>query len=303
VRLFRRYRPDAVLLYGQFAGFYGALASRLTGVPAVYEAHFPSFVTDGGVATRVRNHAVEWATCRLSCVTTTVSRADLQEYLRRGLQYPSRIHLVANGVNVASADPAYVDLLRRQLLGSGDFLVLGPGRLYDQKGFDVLLAAIPRVVEQCPPARLAIVGEGPSRNALESFVDVHRLTHAVRFYDFQRNLGAWMEAADLVVVPSRYEPGGLVAREAMAVGRAVIASDVQGLSEAIEHGRTGYLVHPDDPGALADAIVGLLRDGELRETLGRRARDAAAARFRREAMWEGYEGVLAALGVVPPPFD
>lgn len=285
---------DVVLLYGQFAGFYGAMASRLVGVPAIYEAHFPSFVTDAGPISRLRNHLAEWVSCRLARVTTVVSEADRSEYLRRRLQTANRLFLVPNGVRRSGATPEDSQALRVKLLGRGRFLLLAAGRMEHQKGFDVLLKAMPAVVESIPDVRLALIGEGPGRRTLEALIIQLGLSGIVMMYDFQRPLDRWLYAADVVVVPSRYEPGGLVAREAMAAGCPVVASNVQGLAETILHGTTGLLVPPDDPQRLADTLKGLLSDPELRERFGAAARVAAES-FSREAMWAGYEHVIGQL--------
>jgi glycogen(starch) synthase len=293
--MFRSNSADAVLLYGQFAGFYGAMASRLAGVPAVYEAHFPSFVTDAGGMSRIRNFAAEWVTCRLSGETTVVSEADRREYVRRGLQKPARLHLVPNGVRTPTADPALVQSLRQQLLGGGRHLLLAAGRMEDQKGFDVLLQAMPTVVRHCPGVRLALVGDGPRKGSLEAIVSQGELSEVVKFHPFQATLDAWILASDVVIIPSRYEPSGLIAREAMAAGRVVVASDVQGLGEAIVHNSTGVLVSPNDPRSLAEALMELLGNDGVGKRLANAARVAAVEKFSREAMWADYESVITGL--------
>jgi glycosyltransferase involved in cell wall biosynthesis len=136
------------------------------------------------------------------------------------------------------------------------------GRLSEEKGVDELLAAtseLPRV----------IVGDGPLRD---------RVPDAVGFVA-PRELGRYYERAAVVVCPSRREGYGVVAREAMAHGRPVVATAVGGLADAVEDGVTGLLVPPRDPVALRAAVERLLADGELRRTLGANAREAAAERF------------------------
>jgi glycosyltransferase involved in cell wall biosynthesis len=295
VRLFRSNSADAVLLYGQFAGFYGAVASRLTCVPAVYEADFPSFVTDAGVVSRIRNFVAEWVTCRLSRQTTVVSEADRREYVRGGLQKPTRLHLVPNGVRTPTADPARVQSLRHRLLDGGQYLLLAAGRMENQKGFDVLLHAMPAIVRRCPGVRLALVGDGPCKGSLAAIVTQEGLSDVVKFHPFQATLDAWILASDVVVIPSRYEPSGLIAREAMAGGRVVVASDVQGLSEAIEHDRTGVLAPPNDPASLSEALLELLGNDGVGKRLANAARVTAVEKFSREAMWARYESVLTGL--------
>lgn len=143
--------------------------------------------------------------------------------------------------------------------------VLFVGRLSAEKGVDELLEAtvgLPRVV----------VGDGPLRT---------RVADAVGFVP-PAELGAYYARAALVVCPSRREGYGVVAREAMAYGRPVVASAVGGLFDAVEHERTGILVPPGDPAALRAAVVRLLGDRQLRERMGAAGRERA----RSEWSWD-----------------
>jgi glycosyltransferase involved in cell wall biosynthesis len=143
--------------------------------------------------------------------------------------------------------------------------VLYVGRLSEEKG-------IHELVEAAAGLPLVVVGDGPLRDILSQtvgFVPHHEL-------------GAYYERAAVVVVPSRREGFGFVAHEAMAYGRAVVASDVGGLSEAIADGVTGLLVPPRDVVALRAALSRLLADPALRERLGAAARAKAAA----ELSWD-----------------
>ena len=156
------------------------------------------------------------------------------------------------------------------------------GRLVPEKGLDVLLEAFRRVRERLPEARLVIAGDGPERDALALRVaalgqgrHVERLGHRPRAELDARLGSAWVQA-----VPSIWEePFGLVAPEAMMRGVAVVASDAGGLSEIVEDGRTGRLVRRGDPGALAEALLGILSDRELAERMGRAGRERALEHF------------------------
>ena len=144
--------------------------------------------------------------------------------------------------------------------------VLFVGRLSEEKGIDELLAATDGLLR-------VIVGDGPLRD---------RVPDAVGFVP-PGTLGQYYERAAVVVCPSRREGYGMVAREAMAHGRPVVATGVGGLLDAVEDGVTGLRVPPRDPVALRAAIERLLGDVELRRRLGAAAREAAAARFSWEA--------------------
>jgi glycosyltransferase involved in cell wall biosynthesis len=143
--------------------------------------------------------------------------------------------------------------------------VLFAGRLSREKGILEFLAATEGL-------RRVIVGDGPLRD---------RVPDAVGFVSRAELELAYARAA-VVACPSRREGYGVVAREAMAVGRPVVATAVGGLVDAIEDGLTGRLVEPGDPAALRAAIEGLLADEALRLRLGAAAREAARARFSWE---------------------
>lgn len=144
--------------------------------------------------------------------------------------------------------------------------VLYVGRLSEEKG-------VRELAEAARGLPLVVVGDGPLRALLPQAVGF--VPHA--------ELGEYYEAASVVVVPSRREGYGVVAREAMAYGRAVVATDVGGLPDAIEDGVTGVLVPPNDPAALRAALERLLGDAELRVRLGAAARERARAAFSWEA--------------------
>jgi glycosyltransferase involved in cell wall biosynthesis len=147
--------------------------------------------------------------------------------------------------------------------------ILFVGRLSEEKGIAELLEATSDV-------RRVVVGDGQLRD---------RVPDAVGFVS-PNDLGRYYERAAVVVCPSRREGYGVVAREAMAHGRPVVATNVGGLVDAVEDGVTGLLVHPRDPSALRAAIERLLSDEGLRRRLGVAARDTARERFSWEAATE-----------------
>jgi len=147
--------------------------------------------------------------------------------------------------------------------------VLFVGRLSEEKG-------IRELVEATAGLRRVVVGDGGLRDLVPD---------AAGFVP-PRELGPYYERAAVVVCPSRREGYGVVAREAMAYGRPVVATWVGGLADAVEDGVTGLLVPPRDARALREAIEGLLADGELRRRLGSAGRERARERFSWPAATE-----------------
>jgi len=165
-------------------------------------------------------------------------------------------------------------------------LILFVGRIAPLKGIDTLLEAIGLLCEQgfldAVPIAVAVIGGEPDASrdelsaamqSLERFCEERGLKEIVRFLGRrdQDSLPYYYSAADVVVVPSHYESFGLVALEAMACGRAVVASETGGLAFLIRDGETGFHVPAGDPSALAGRLAELLSDPGLREQMGKEA--------------------------------
>jgi glycosyltransferase involved in cell wall biosynthesis len=158
--------------------------------------------------------------------------------------------------------------------------VVFAGRLVREKGVDVLLHAFEKVVSRIPEALLMIIGDGPEKVKLDRLIgelglnsNISMLGHLSRSETERYCAKAWVQA-----VPSRWaEPFGLVAAEAMMRGTPVVASACGGLTEIIQHGKTGFLVPPDDVNAWAEILIHLLDDLTWAEQIGQAARTFAQA--------------------------
>lgn len=164
-------------------------------------------------------------------------------------------------------------------------------RLEAEKGHPTLIDAWPHVLAEFPDATLLIVGEGSRREALEAQVAALGISRSVVFTGRRDDVPAVTAALDVAVLPSYREAQGLTILEAMALSRPVVASNVGGIPEMIEDGRTGLLVPPHDAGALASAITRLLRDHPLADTLARTAHDMVHERFCVELMARAVETI------------
>lgn len=223
---------------------------------------------------------------------------DCLEWIRSsaGDRVAARTHVVHNGVR----EPAFTP----PAAGRASASLVVVGRLAERKGQDVAIAATALVRQAGFDVTLTLVGDGYP--GYEGHVDgLHALAAAqgvagvTVFAGFQ-DPAPYVSAADVVLVPSRVEPFGLVAVEALLLGRAVVASRVGGLPEIVRDGETGVLVEPDDPGALADAVIGLLSDPAGRDALGQAGRADARARFSMDTYAVRLAGVVLDRSTRPP---
>jgi glycosyltransferase involved in cell wall biosynthesis len=183
--------------------------------------------------------------------------------------------------------------------------VLFVGRLAEKKGVRYLINAWPLVQTSHPNAKLVIVGDGPERKGLEDLANGLRLTDAVEFVGGLPNdeLPAYYAAADVLVAPSIVSRSGdteglpVVILEAAASGTPIVASNVGGIADAIEHERTGLLVEPASPAAIADAIKRLLDDRRLCTALVRGARRAVVERYSWDVVADQYDALFRSLPV------
>lgn len=182
----------------------------------------------------------------------------------------------------ASARPG---VFRREIGTAEEPLVGFIGRLVMQKGVDILLRAFAIVERRHAKARLVLAGDGPQRVALERLARSLGLRR-VSFLGWRADTANILADVDLLAMPSRWEGFGLVALEAMAFGKPVVAARVSALPEIVVPEETGLLVPPGDPEALADAILAILADPSRAAAMGLAGRDRVRREFTVERMAE-----------------
>jgi len=175
---------------------------------------------------------------------------------------------------------------QRYGVGYGEKLVLCVGRLVPQKGIEYFIRAIPNIAKRYPEAKFVIVGEGWSRDLLEAEARASGQNRKIQFTGFasDKEVINLMTSADVLVVPSVYEPFGIVALEGMATGVPVIASQVGGLSEVIEHDRTGLFVFPRSSESIAWGIDRVLSDPDHAKWLTENAKEKLHKAYSWEAV-------------------
>jgi glycogen(starch) synthase len=255
------------------------------GVPLVATVHATEAGRHSGWLPAELNrciHSVEWW-LTYEARRVLVCSGYMRWEVSRLFDLPAgKVEVIENGVAERSfaARPAAVRAARRRYGGAGP-LVLYAGRLVYEKGVQDLLAAVPRLRRRFPGLRVVIAGDGKYRPELVAEAKRRRLGRAVEFAGFVSGdeLPALYGAADCVVVPSRYEPFGLVALEAAAAGGPLAVSATGGLAEFVTPGETGVTFPPGEPAALAGAVSSVLSDEVLARRLARQARRLVSERY------------------------
>jgi lipopolysaccharide/colanic/teichoic acid biosynthesis glycosyltransferase/glycosyltransferase involved in cell wall biosynthesis len=284
-------------------GFVGRLAARLAGVPIiVHTAHGFAFHEGSPPSVRRVYTALERLAAHWCDRIVSVSEFHRDWAVELGICGPSRILAIPNGIEPLEPN-AHVssDDIRRQLGAQpGDLLVLAVTRLAADKGLRYLVEA----AAQLPADRrihVAIAGEGPEHGRLEQLAADLGLADRVTFVGFRKDVGDLLAACDVVVLPSQREGLSISLLEAMAAGKAIVATSIGSQREVAAKGEMALLVPPADANALRDGILRLAEDPALRDRLAFLARAVYERHYTEERMLESYRQLY--LGLLEQPSD
>lgn len=222
---------------------------------------------------------------------TTVSTFTADKLKECGVP-PSKIHIIEPCPHIdgttAHVPQQDCDRLNEQYHLAGKKVLLTVTRLVERKGIDMVITALPRVLQKIEEAVYVIVGDGPHRETLEKIVRVRGLQQQVIFIGSVTDgeLAAWYTRSDIFVMPSRELPNGdvegfgIVFLEAGSFGKPVVAGNSGGISDAVQDGVTGFLVDPADDTMIADAIIAILRTPEGAATMGKHAQRRVETQFQ-----------------------
>lgn len=283
-RILRRERPDVLHTHNPKPGIYGRVVGRLAGVPIVVNTVHGLYATpDDRLAKRAVVYALEAVASRFSDAELVQSAEDHRLLVRWRITPRARTRLLGNGVDLERFDPTR-DVAARQreraALGvDDDAVVIGTvGRLVAEKGYLEVFEAARRLGR-----RAVVVVAGPDdpdkRDRLDRRVLEAARAAGVRFLGMRDDIESFYAALDVFVLASHREGYPRSAMEAAAMALPVVATDIRGCREVVDHGRTGLLVPVRDAVALAEALAALVDDPERRRVMGRAARRLAEERF------------------------
>jgi glycosyltransferase involved in cell wall biosynthesis len=287
-RVLRRLRVDVVNTHSGRDTLLAGIAARL--IPnrprIVRTRHLILPITSKATYSVLPDHVV--------CVSHAV-----QEYLASAGVPADMLSTVPTGVDTARFDPAATEATLRTELGiAADVPLIGTvAILRMKKGYQDLIAAIPRVLATVPDAHFVFAGNGPQRENIERALTEANVNDRVHLLGLRSDIPQVLKSLDVFVLPTHQEALGTSYIEAQAMGVPVIGTRVGGVPDTMIEGETGLLVPPHDPPALADAIIALAGDRELRQRMSAAGRRWVLEEYTVERMAERmhalYERVLA----------
>jgi glycosyltransferase involved in cell wall biosynthesis len=271
LRIIKRKQIDVLHLHGYGATTFGRMAAGIRRVPAILHEH--ANLTDTPWFQKLADAALEPETD----IALAVSESTAEFVIKARQLPPDKVKVVYLGVPLdefSRARGADEIAAARAELGAapGDLVVGTVTRLHESKGNSYLVDAARLVLNQRPDARFVLVGEGPLRPALEAQAAGLGLGGRFLFAGFAKDVARVVSAFDLSVFPSLWEGTPLTVFEALAMGRPIVATDADGLTDVLTHDRDALIVPKRDPGALAAGILRLMADPVERSRLGEAAR-------------------------------
>jgi glycosyltransferase involved in cell wall biosynthesis len=228
---------------------------------------------------------LDWSIYRRYAQIVAVSEEVCEALLRWLPGLGDKVQVVPNSVDPARfrVPDSQLHPIRQELrINEEERDILYAGRLIPAKGPDVLLEALLHLSAENMSIRVLVAGDGPLEETLRKQATVSALDGRVTFLGLRKDIPLLLNLADLVVLPSRWEGLPIILLEAMAARRPVVATAVGGIPEVIEHGVSGWLVPPEDPLVLAEAIALLLESPDLCECLGDEAFRRVCAQYSAE---------------------
>ncbi len=199
-----------------------------------------------------------------------------------------KIEIILNAVKIGVEETRQVHPLLNELKEKGYTLIGVIGRLSEQKGIDVFIRAMKHIIKEYPSVRGIIIGDGEQREELQSLVCKCHLENKVYFLGYQEHVTGMIKQLDFAAMPSRWEGFPLTPIELFAMEKTLVASDIGGINEIVEHGKNGLLIPKDDVKLLCRAIKELLDNKALRQVLETNGRRDYEKKYSYQSLLNHY---------------
>ncbi|HEY8920840.1 MAG TPA: glycosyltransferase family 4 protein [Chitinophaga sp.] len=296
-RFLQQQQIDMVHVHGTRANTNVLWAARSLQLPLIYTIHGWSFHEGLNPMMKRARIAAEKFITRKAQVNICVSEANRQTGLQAFGSF--RAEVIRNGVNLQKFDPAVIYPDVRTAVGiPADHLVVGYiARMTYQKDPVTMIRAFAAATQQVKDVTLLMVGGGELKQTAIDTAQALGIADKVVFLDFRQDVPAVLKAMDIYCLPSLWEGFPIGVLEAMAMGKAVIATDVDGTREAVTHEQNGLLVPPANPEALTAAMVRLLQDFYLRKQLQQKAVKTIQTTYNVTGMTRSIENIYEAISL------
>jgi glycosyltransferase involved in cell wall biosynthesis len=290
-KIIREQKPEIVHTHSGKAGILGRLAARRAGVPVIiHHIHGPSFGNFQGAMANFVFTAAERRAGQITDHFFCSASAMTKLYLAAGIGKPDSFTRIFSGFNLEPFMRATNDLALRQKLGLGEnhFVIGKIGRLFKLKGHTDLIAAFARILPQAPHARLLFIGDGSLRNEIENQIDALGLDGKVIFAGLLPpcEVARYVGIMDCLAHLSYREALSRALPQALAAGKPVVAYDFDGADEVCLENETGFLVSTGDIDTVAQRLLQLAKEPELREKFGEAGMAFVRENFSIEKMVE-----------------
>ncbi len=283
-RLLKQVKPDIIHTHNTHALIDGTLAGIMEKVSCIIHTDHARQFPD-----TKHNMILERLLSKFVFKIVAVSQYSKNDLIRYEKMDVNKIQVIYNGVP-NNKKIIETKKLRDEFSLRDSCPILGyVGRLSEEKGCQTLLAALPKIVEKFPQTKLLIVGDGPFRRNLEKKVKIFNLTHYVQFFGKRVDVDNFYQIFDIYILPSFREGLPLSLLEAMSHRNPVIASDVGGIGEVIEDGKSGFLIESGNSDLLAEKVTDVLIDKKTMSDIGERAFQRYCEMFNVENMVKEYE--------------
>jgi L-malate glycosyltransferase len=287
-RFLRRSRIDLIHAH-QYTPFFYALTARLLyhRPPILFMEHgrhFPDFPRRKRI---LFNRLLLERRDRVVGVGEAVRQALIHN---EGIR-PQRVSVIYNGIDLAKYSRPCLDRVgvRKELnLDVNDFVIIQVARMDYLKDHATALRTLRRLADRNARVRLVLVGDGPELEKVQELAKQLDLVPITRFLGTRKDVDRLLPAADLFLLTSISEGIPLTVIEAMAAGLPVVATNVGGMAEVVEEGKTGFLAPAGDDATLADRIHHILNNSDLRMKMGQAGKSRAYQVFSQEQMVAGY---------------
>lgn len=300
-RIFTREKPDVVHLNSSKFGGLGAVAAFIYKITSnrlpvtIFTAHGWPFNEDRNFLTRIIIYFFSWFTAVFADIVINIAKTDYKQSLKFPLLASNKFIYIPNGIELSDQYFLSPAESRKNLeLEKEQFIIGTIAELTKNKGLNYLIDGINQIKFEIKSlkhaqhrtagfsagCKIIIIGGGEDKEKLQNKIDSLELQNEISLVGFKQDAGKYLKGFDILVMPSIKEGLPYVVMEAMAAGLPIIASDVGGVPDLIEHGKNGLLVKTKDSTGMAEGLKKLIQNHEARISLGKEAKTRVKTNFR-----------------------